>query len=393
MIIGIDASRANREQKTGVEWYTFHLIEEMKRMQNDDFKMQNGESVRVVLYSPEPLKGQLADLPENWESKVLRWPPGRLWTQLRLSWEMLMHPPDILFIPAHVFPLVHPKKTVMTIHDIAAAQFPAAYDWFERWYSLWSAKQALKKLWKIITPSEFTKNELIKTLKHKNIKTFVVPHGYDSRYRKIDDQAAIDNVLTRYHIKKPFILSVGRWEEKKNTTRIIQAFDQISLQLRRFSTEPRSQASGLTAYSLQLVLVGKPGHGYEKVKEAYEQSSHKDRILMPGYIDPADLVYIMNAAEVFIFPSLYEGFGLPVLEAMACGTPVVAGKGSSLEEIGGDACVYVDPLNEDDIARGINKIMQNGELRMQNVNSGLTRVKNFSWEKCARETLSILLNL
>ena len=112
---------------------------------------------------------------------------------------------------------------------------------------------------------------------------------------------------------------------------------------------------------------------------------------MPGYVDPQDLACIMNAADAFVFPSLYEGFGLPVLEALACGTPVVAGKGSSLEEVGGEACVYVDPLDVDDIARGIIVVMQNLELRMQNVERGLERVKNFSWEKCAKETMDVLL--
>jgi len=375
MLIGIDAARVNREQKTGVEFYAFFLIQEMKKLGNEEMKKLG---VRFVLYSDKPLQGELAQLPTNWESRVLKWPPRRLWTQVRLSWEMLVHPPDILFIPAHVPPLIHPKKTVMMVHDIAAVKFPESYTWFQRLYSIWSARYAVKHLWKIIVPTQFVKEELKSEVRsQKSERIFVVPHGYDPRYQKIDDQAAIDSVLTRYNIRKPFILSVGRWETKKNTARIIQAFDQISLQP--------------TAYSLQLVLVGKPGYGYEAVKRAYEVSPAKDRILMPGYVDPQDLACIMNAADAFVFPSLYEGFGLPVLEALACGTPVVAGKGSSLEEVGGEACVYVDPLDVDDIARGIIVVMQNLELRMQNVERGLERVKNFSWEKCAKETMDVLL--
>src|SRR3989338_7400368 len=178
MIIGIDASRANNEQKTGVGWYAYHLIQELKKT-NSQFPIPN---YRVVLYSDRPLEGELAHLPEHWESKVLRWPPKRLWTQMRLSWEMLVRPPDVLFIPAHVFPIIHPKKTVMTVHDVAAVRFPETYNWFELWYTIWSAKTALKKLWKIIVPSEFTKTELSAMSADKNSQNVVViPHGYDEK--------------------------------------------------------------------------------------------------------------------------------------------------------------------------------------------------------------------
>lgn len=366
--IGIDASRANQDHKTGVEWYAFFLIQELKKIQN----------VRIVLYSDKPLKGDLGILPENWESKVLRWLPKRLWTQMRLSWEMLVRPPDVLFIPSHVAPLIHPKKTVVTIHDVAARRFPNSYGWFERWYTLWSAKYAIKNLWHVITPSQFVKDELNAEWRMENAESiFVIPHGYNAQYRKIDEAVHMNNVLTRYNIQKPFILSVGRYEEKKNTARIIQAFNVLSYPL--------------SAIRYQLVLVGKPGYGSEEVQAAYEHSPYRDRILMVGYIDPKDLVYIMNAADVFVFPSLVEGFGMPVLEAMACGTPVVAANGSGLEEVGADACVYVNPLNVQDIAQGIRKIIQNRELRMQNVKKGTERVRQFSWEKCARETLEVLL--
>lgn len=112
---------------------------------------------------------------------------------------------------------------------------------------------------------------------------------------------------------------------------------------------------------------------------------------MPGYVDPEDLIYIMNAAEVFVFPSLSEGFGLPVLEALACGRPTVAGKASSLPEVGGDAVLYVDPLDTDDIARGIKELLQNEAVRNKKIQLGLERVRQFSWERCAQETLKILI--
>lgn len=361
MILGIDASRANKKNKTGVEWYAWHIIEGLKKTIPDEH--------RVVLYSDESLAGALALLPPHWESRLLRWPPKRFWTQMRLSWEMLREKPDVLFVPAHVFPLVHPKKTVMMVHDVAGARFPEAYSWFERWYSLWSARWAAKHLWKVITPSEFTKREL------ESKDAVVIHHGVDSRYRKIHDAAAIDAVLKKYDIRRPFVLSVGRLEKKKNTAALVRAFTCVR--------ETRE---------LQLVLVGQASHGYSGVRDAIAESPWKQDIRLLGWMDPEEVVYFMNAAEAFVFPSLYEGFGLPVLEAFACGTPVVAGSGSSLEEVAGDSAIFVDPKNTDDIANGIRRVLDDAALRDTLVAKGLVRVKTFSWDLAAQKTKDALLS-
>lgn len=382
MKIGIDASRANSDQKTGVEWYAYFLIQELKMIEIKT-KIKTEDEITFVLYSDKPLKGELARLPEGWSSKVLKWPPNRLWTQIRLSLEMLINPPDVLFIPAHVFPIIHPKKTVMMVHDVAAARFPQSYNWFERWYSLWSAKYAVKKLWRVIVPSQFTKNELQKETRiqgYKDTRISVVHHGYDTRYRKIEDKIEIEEVLKKYGIEKPFIMTIGRLEEKKNTKRIVEAFNLLK--------RKNNQSS---IFNLQLLLVGKPGYGYDKVKKAIESSRFRDDIITPGWIDEEDLPYLMNAAEVFVFPSLYEGFGMPILEALACGTPVVASKQTSLEEVGADAAEYVDAGNSEDIARAISRLLTDENFKNQSIQKGLQRATQFSWETCAQKTLSILL--
>jgi len=365
MKIEIDASRANDEKKTGVGWYAYHVIQELKK--------QTPRDVEVVLYTNKPLKGELAELPDNWTEKVLRWPPQRFWTQIRLSWEMFFHRPDVLFIPAHVFPLIHPKKTVMTVHDIAALKFPESYNWFERWYTLWSARVALKKLWRIIVPSQFTRCEL-ESLKVHNVKkdnVHTVHHGYDKRYKVIENETDTKQILNKYGITQPFLMSIGRLEEKKNTVRIIKAFEKIKNEYK----------------DLQLLLIGNPGHGYDKVELAIKNSKYKDDIITPGWVDNYDLPSLMNSAEAFVFPSLYEGFGIPILEALACGTPVVASKGNCLEEVGGDACEYVDAENIDEIAKAVESLLS-VEFDLK---KGLERVKDFSWEKCGRKTLDILV--
>lgn len=380
MTIGIDVSRANREQRTGVESYVFFLVEAMKRLTHGTWNMEHGNRLRIILYSDVPLCGLLAKLPDGWESCVLRWPPRRLWTQVRLSWEMFFRPPDVLFIPGHVFPLIHPKKTVMTVHDVAALEFPKSYSRFERWYSLWSARSAVKRLWKVIVPSAYTKQALAR-LNHCSAEQMdhvvVVPHGYDMAYRHCSDAEA-ERVLNTYGIRKPFLLSVGRLEEKKNTRRIVEAFSLIRSNL--LDTVP----------GLSLVLIGKSGFGYEQVREAIDASPYTKDIHELGWL-PTDAVAVcMNAAEVFVFPSLCEGFGMPILEAFAVGTPVVASSGRGLEDAGGDAVLYVDPNDPQAIADGVRRILADSDLAKTLCTRGTKQLQSFSWRDTAEKTYDLL---
>ena len=371
MLIGIDASRANQNQKTGVGWYSHYLIQELKK--------NIPENVRVVLYTDKSLQGELANLPKNWQVKVLKWLPQRLWTQIRLSWEMLFHRPDVLFIPAHVFPIIHPKKTVMTIHDIAAIRFPEAYNKFECWYSIWSAKYAVKKLWKVITPTNFTKKELQDVFKIKGDNIKVIYHGYNKKYEQIYNGVVNKQILDKYKLNKPFIMTIGRLEEKKNTVNIIKSFAKIKNNL------------GLNFQDLKLVLVGSHGYGYLKIKEIIKKSLYKKDIIILGWVEENDLSILLKNAEVFVFPSLYEGFGLPILEAMASGIPVVSSNINSLKEVGGEAIIYINSSEVEDISQAILNLLQNKDLRLLKIKQGYERVKHFSWEKCAKETLKLLL--
>jgi glycosyltransferase involved in cell wall biosynthesis len=377
MLIGIDASRANEEHKTGVGWYAYFLICELKKHLST-LAPEQLSTLRIVLYTNKPLQGELANLPVGWEEQVLNW-RGRFWTQLRLSWEMLVNPPDVLFIPAHVFPIIHPKRTVMTVHDVAAIKFSESYNWFENWYTVWSAKYAVKKLWKVIVPSQFTKQELISDFRFQ-ISDFgrveVISHGYDKRYEIKDKN--VEQKLSKYDISQPYLLSIGRLEHKKNTVRIIKAFEGVKKNLK------------LEIRNLKLVLVGQPGHGYHEVHQAIVDSPYKEDIITPGWVSEEDLPALMQGAEIFVFPSLYEGFGMPVLEAMSASVPVVASSDSSLKEVGENACLYANPLSIDDIAEKILQLLQNKELREEKVKLGLERATHFSWQRCAEETWKVL---
>lgn len=370
MLIGIDASRANRIKKTGTEWYSYYLIQEMK-------KLESGES-RFVLYSREPLRGELAELPAAWSSKVLAWPPRKLWTQLRLSYELVRHCPDKLFVPAHTIPLIHPPDTITTLHDIGFEKFPKLYSAAELIYHRFSAKLAIKKARHIITVSHFSKQEMVEIYGAPPQKISVVYNGYNDRiYRRLNEKTT-NEILTEQQIKKPYLLFVGRLEEKKNIKRLVQAFAILKKKLK------------LKPYDLNLVLAGRPGFGYNKIREEIEKNDLADSVIEPGWLGEEKLPALYNGAEVFVFPSLYEGFGIPLLEAMACGTPVVTSKITSLPEIAAGAGLLVNPENPEDIAEAIEKILNDKNLKSELISKGLERVKNFSWEKCACETLEVI---
>lgn len=368
MIIGIDASRANKEIKTGVEWYSYHLIENLKKIDTEN---------HYFLYSEEKLKNDLVNLPLNWQSKVLSWPLKFIWTQIRLSWEMFINPPDLLFIPSHVIPLIHPKKVVTTIHDLGFKRFPEAYSFFQRWYQDFSVKFALKHATKIIVPSEFTKKELMEIYQADPKKLIVIHLAYNAEIFSSDDNPEKSaKILGKYNIKKPYLLYVGRLENKKNISFLIDVFENLSLK-----------------ENSQLVLVGNGGYGYEKIKDKIKKSKFKDRIIQLPWINEEELAILYREARVFVFPSLYEGFGIPLLEAMTTSTPIVASNIASIPEIVKDAALMPRLNDLKNFTDQIKKAWEDENLRNELKNRGLERIKSFNWEKTSQETLNLFSTL
>ena len=369
MIIGIDASRANRKQKTGIEWYSYHLIQELKKI-----SLVPGD--KFILYTPFKLHGPLAEMPVNWEEKVLKWPPKYLWTQIRLAWEMLFHPPDLLFVPAHCLPLFSWVKKVVTVHDLGFKHFPRTYSLFQRIYYFLSHYWSLKLAQQVIVPSEFTKNDILKNFCSPRGKITVIPLGYDSKKRLSDTQINSNLILNKYKIKKPFFFYLGRIEKKKNILGLINAYQKLS--------KDKSQIE-----IPDLVLGGKPGYGYREIKKEILISEGIKEI---GYIASEDLSALYSSAVALVFPSFYEGFGLPLLEAMANDCPVLSSNAGSLPEVGGAAVLYFNPSDTEDIKNVMLKIIKDKELRENLIKKGNERVKFFSWEKCAQSTKEVLLS-
>lgn len=355
MIIGIDASHANKTNRTGVEEYCFQMVEELKKI--------IPSQTRVILFSPTPLLSEFSDLPNNWEVKVLRWPFKKMWSQFCLAYELWRHPVDIYFSPGQLLPFFAPKNSVVTVHDSAFEAFPSAYRFWGRQYLKWMNKMIVKKSKLILTSTKFNKSELLRYYgclfeKQKSLfnKIKVVPLAYNNK--KFNLQTPSNNTFGQY------ILSIGRLEQKKNTRSIIEAFDLLKTKLT----------------DLKLVLVGSPGAGYAQVKQAIESSEYKNDIIETGYIE--DAAGVLKNAQVFVFPSLYEGFGIPVLEALASGVPVVASDIESLYEVGCEALVY--SKNSQDLADEVFRLITDNSFRQNKINLGLQLVKEFGWEKTAQ---------
>jgi len=370
-LIAIEAARPNRRQKTGTEWYGYHVIQQMK-------KIADPREDRFILYSNSPLHSGLEKMPnKSWREKELGWLLPRFWTQGRLSFEMLINPPDVLYVPAHAMPIIHPKKTVVTLHDVGFERFPELYSKPDLWYHRWSAKYVISQAAKIITVSHFSKNELIELYAAPAEKIHVTHLGFDSdRYKAIDNQDKIDRVLEKYNIKKPYIFYIGRLEKKKNIPLLVEAFGRYKRQ-----NKPDEH---------RLVLVGRPGFEYEKIKESVKRYDLADWVIEPGWVPEEDIPYLYNGATCFAFPSRYEGFGIPLLEAMATETPILASRAASIPEVAGDAALYFQTDDIESLVANLRAILRDEVLRDQLRKNGRKRARAFSWEKTAKNTLDIL---
>ncbi|HBB02610.1 TPA: hypothetical protein DCZ16_02355 [Candidatus Peregrinibacteria bacterium] len=374
MILGIDASRMSFEASTGVEFYSKHIIAAILKILKDENDDEKSGSVEVVLYSPKKLD---IIFPENefykHEERVI--PCPRLWTQARLGYEMFVNPPDVLFVPSHVIPIFHPKKTVTMIHDVAFKYTKKAYSFASYHYLNFGAMFACKFAYKIFTPTEAVKQDLIKFYNCNPKKIVVVHHGFETpdvpKNVMIADEKKI---LAQFGIGKDqkYIFFVGRLEEKKNLVRLINAFAEFSKKNKDY----------------KLLLCGKRGLKFKKIWRAVEKNNLWSKVLMPGYITEEEKNILMKNCDSVAFPSLQEGFGFPVLEAFYYKKPIVVSDIPALREIAEDAVVFVDPYNEKNIADGLKKIKNCEEL----IKKGTERLKKFTWKKAAEKTLKVLLS-
>ncbi len=420
MIIGIDASRANRAHKSGTEWYSYYAIRALAKL--DDHN-------EYILYTDTPLSGGLVDLRDseentsvkykdgfqilksphnNFKAKVLKWPWKFFWSQGRLSLEMLFNAPDLLFVPAHALPIFHPRKSVVTIHDIGFRREGALYERTQIGaekqrrqgvinalvriisagkygansfdYLDWSTSFALRKARAIIAISAFTKRELMEIYSNDGKNISVIHNSYNDKLycAKAKDPISTE-VLVKYGLQEPYIFYVGRLEKKKNIATLVEAFYFLKTQHPELPHK--------------LYLIGDASFGFDDIKYSIHGFRLENEIKTTGWVAENDLPYIYSKADAFVFPSSYEGFGIPLLQAMACETPIVASNAASIPEIAGDAALLFDPTDPKDMAAKIYELLSDKALRSSLVANGQERVKQFNSAIWARQILDLFENV
>ena len=326
-----------------------------------------------IVYLPQE---PTADMPKeiaSWKYKVI--PNKKLWTIFGLSKNLIKEKNlDLFFSPTHYSPLFSSCPQIISILDVSYKLFPEMFpkkDLLK--LALWG-KLSIRRAKKIITISNSSKNDIINEYRILANKVEVIPLG-------IKDVNASDmnksEFIEKYNLKNPYVLFVGTLQPRKNIAKLIEAFAKLKTENLKLKT------------SLDLVIVGRKGWDYEKILEAPDKFGVSERVKFLEDVTNEDLPLFYKNAEVFVLPSLYEGFGLPILEAMQYDCPVVTSNVSSLPEAGGDAAIYFDPNNAEDIAEKIEKVISDPKLREEMVRKGKEQIKKFSWEKSAKDVIRI----
>lgn len=372
MRLGLEISRANKVNKTGTEWYAWHLFEQFKTAYISP-RMHGDEVVSFFVYYHQDLSPELTNAPANFIFKKLNWPFSKFWTYFRLSWELFWHPVD-KFFASNAAPLFFKGELIATIHDLGFYKNPELYHPLERIYQKISHTLLINRANKIIAPSQSTADDVAKYFPKAKNKIQVIYHGYNRDEFKVLSEQEKQIVKNKYNLPNKFLLYIGRIETKKNIQNLLRAFTILQH----------------TDY--HLVLAGRPGnYGYRDIIELSRHKDIKDRVHFLGYISQNDYPLILASADVFVFPSLFEGFGMPLLEAAACGVPMVVSDLLVLREVADQTALYFDPHQPAEIAKIIDSLLNNDVLRQQMIESAKIRVQLFSWEQCAESTLAYIL--
>jgi glycosyltransferase involved in cell wall biosynthesis len=314
-----------------------------------------------------------------------RWPNFKVQTTLphtpliriplTLSAELRKHPVDVLHVQFTAPPFC-PCAVVVSIHDLSFEHLPQTFLRRSRTQLRLTVRHSARRADKILTLSEHTRGDVIETYKIDPAKVVAIPLAAPAHYGPVSEDKELQRVRHNYGIDGDYVLSVGSIQPRKNLVRLINAYAA----LKRSQSENRFP---------KLVIVGKRGWLYDETLRALEATGVKESIVLTGYVPEPDLPALYSGALCFVYPSYFEGFGLPPLEAMKCGTPVVVGNATSLPEVVGDAGLKVDPFDVSAIAAAIGELISDSELRRELSAKGLKRAELFDWRNTARQTLKV----
>ncbi len=364
-VYGIDANALTLPRWTGTERYVFELLKEL-------MKLPLAVDERIRLYAARELP-ELGVLPSGWELKVVQWPLGKGWTHGGLSAELVLHPPDVFFSPAHEIPVLQRAgRIVATVHDVAFRRLAEVYDQGNVRRQEWAIGRVARVADAVIAVSQMTADDLQELYLIDSVRISVVHHGVHPVSELVD----LSSVLSEFGLQpRNYFLFIGRLEKKKNVATLVRAFDAWK------------QASGADT---KLVLCGAFGFGEEEIRSAIDQSAFASDVLLPGFISEEQKYALLSQALAYTLPSYYEGFGMPVLEAMVVGAPVIASDIPVMHEVCDDAALYADPNLVDAWVRAFDVVKSDLDVREKLVHDGFARAKQFTWNSTAKKTLEVL---
>jgi len=292
---------------------------------------------------------------------------------------------DVIFFPNIIFGAVsRDVRVVTTIHDLSFERYPECFSWKRRfWHIFINSKKICRRADRIITVSNSSADDISSQYGIAPDKIVVIPSAIGENFYLLDrNDPKFIEVKEKYQLPFKFILFLGTIEPRKNILSLIGAYTALQ--------EKAEKENNENILRYKLVIAGSPGWLGEEVFEAIDGSKYKEKIILPGFISDEDKAYVYNLSSLFVYPSFFEGFGFPPLEAMACGVPVVTANNSSLPEICGKAGILIDPSKPEEIFEVIVQILENKDLREKLIILGLEQAKEFSWKKTAEKTLQVI---
>jgi len=379
MTVGIDIRFLAKGSRTGIEEYTINLLSRLLSLD---------ETIKFNLFYNAFSKAKLdydwLGLPNvklfefHLPNRFFFDPLAKFCRQPKI--DRLLGGVDVFFDPHFLLsPLSKTCRRVVTFHDLSFEYFPEFFSWRKRyWHAFLSPRARALEADKIIAVSQSTKDDLVSIYNLPAEKIKVVYSGIEKGLQKKEpaDERKV-SIRKKYNLPEDFILYFGTLEPRKNLIGLIRAYEIF-----------RQQPTGGAKPSL--VLAGNPGWLCDDIFAEAKKSAFARDIFFTGFIDPADKVYLYNLASVFVYPSFFEGFGFPPLEAMSCGVPVICSHTSSFPEVVGEAALMIDPYNFNEIAWAIKEVLIDKKLKQSLIEDGFARIKNFSWDRCAKETLGLL---
>ncbi len=380
MTIGIDIRFLARGTRTGIEEYTLNLLPRLLSLdKNIKFKLFYNAFEKIKL-DFDWLSLANVELKEfNFPNRFVFDPLAKLFKVPKI--DKLLGGVDVFFAPHFLLsPVSKNCRKVLTFHDLSFEYFPEFFPWRKRfWHEFLNPQARARQADKIICVSNSTKNDLIDIYGVPENKVKIIYSGVGNEFKKLVIGHWTLVIKNKYNLPDKFILYFGTIEPRKNLIGLIRAYEILREEYK------------INEY--KLVIAGNRGWLHKEIFEAAKKSLYKQDIKFSGFVEPQDKVYLYNLASLFVYPSFFEGFGFPPLEAMSCGVPVICSNTSSFPEVAGGAALMVDPYNRSEIAWAMKEILSDEKLKESLIQKGLVHVQKFSWDNCAEETLALIKSL